>query len=288
MIQTEGFILTQFGQPEKAFQLRSLQLSINEKQLLVEVTVFGLNYADVMARLGKYRETPALPTTIGYEVVGKIIQVGQEIDSGLIGKRVLAFTHFGGYAKHSVIEKDAFVLLDEQINDASALALCTQYVTAYYMSCYQSTIRKGDIVLIHAAAGGVGSGLIQMCKNNGAIVIAKVGTDDKISRAKEIGADEIINYKKKEYSQKVAQILNGKKLTYSFNPVGGDTFKKDIRLLGANGKIVLFGGSELSNGKFGVLSQLNFLRKMGRIIPAFWMMKSKSMLTVNMLRIALE
>lgn len=285
---TQAFVLTKFGEPKQAFQLQEITLNIGENQLLVEVIAFGLNYADVMARNGKYRETPPLPTTIGYEVVGEVIAVGANCSSDLVGKRIVAFSQFGGYARHAVIEKEAFAVLREEVTDEEALALCTQYVTAYYMSNYQSRIRKNDIVLIHAAAGGVGSGLIQLCKNQGATVIAKVGDDAKLDVVKKLGADYAINYNKTDYELEIQRLLKGQKLSFSFNPVGGTTFKKDMRLLGANGKLVLFGGSELSNGKYGIVSQLNFLRKMGMLIPAFLMMQSKSVLGVNMLKIAIQ
>lgn len=287
-LTSQGFVLTQFGTPERAFQLQTIHLKLHSNQVMVEVSSFGLNYADVMARIGKYRETPTLPTTIGYEVVGNVVGVGDGLNSDLIGKRVLAFSQFGGYAKHAVIEKDAFVILGDEVSDEDALALCTQYVTAYYMSMYQSLVQKHDVVLIHAAAGGVGLGLIQLCKNQGATVIAKIGDDAKADRVKDLGADFIVNYKHSDYENEIKTFLGGRRLTYSFNPVGGTTFKKDMRLLGAAGKMVIFGGSELSNGRYGILSQLNFLRKMGMVIPVFLMMQSKSVLGVNMLKIALE
>lgn len=285
---SKGFILRKFGAVETAFQLEEIELKFGDNQLLVEVTSFGLNYADIMARLGKYRETPPLPTTIGYEVVGKVVQVGENLDTSLIGKRVLAFSQFGGYAQHAVIEKDAFVILEDTIADGDALALCTQYTTAYFMASYQSQIRSHDIVLIHAAAGGVGLGLVQLCKNSGATVIAKIGDSQKAARLKELGVDCIVNYKESDYEKQVEDFLKGRKISCSFNPVAGTTFKKDMRLLGNNGKLVLFGGAELSDGKYGILSQINFLRKMGRVIPIFLMMQSKSVLGVNMLKIALQ
>lgn len=285
-ITSQGFVLTQFGNAESAFHLQELDLECNDNQLIVEVSSFGLNYADIMARNGKYRETPPLPTTIGYEVVGKVVQVGENLNSDLVGKRILAFSHFGGYAKHAVIEKEAFIEVDEKIPGGDALALCTQYVTAYFMTNYQSKIYPEDIVLVHAATGGVGSGLIQMCKNNGATVIAKVGQTDKIERAKELGADFCVNYHQEDYETAINKFLSEKRLTYSFNPAGGETFKKDLRLIGSGGKLVLFGGSSLSGSKWGFLSQLNFVRKMGFVIPVFWMMKSKSFLGVNMLATA--
>lgn len=284
--KTKGFVLTKVGEPETAFELQEITLNISSSQILVEVSAFGLNYADVMARKGKYREAPPLPSTIGYEVVGNVVKVGSEISSDLIGKRVLAFTRFGGYARHAITEDKAFILLDDEISDEDALSLCTQYVTAYYMTNYQSSIHPEDIVLIHAAAGGVGTGLIQLCKNAGATIIAKVGQDTKIERVKALGADFVVNYHKENYEQAISSFLGARKLSYSFNAVGGSTFKKDVRLLGAGGKVVLFGGAELTNTKWGILSQLNFIKKMGQIIPIFWMMQAKSLLGVNMLKIA--
>ena len=287
-IKSQGFVLTKYGEPETAFQLQDIDLQYSDEQILVKVSAFGLNYADVMARLGKYQDAPPLPTTIGYEVVGNIEAVGAKIDSNLIGKRVLAFSQFGAYARHAIIEKEAFVVLEEHVPDEDALALCTQYVTAYYMSMYQSVVRSHDIVLIHAAAGGVGLGLVQMCKNAGATVLAKIGDDKKAATLKVLGVDHIINYNQVDYEKEVRRILGNKYLTYSFNPVGGLTFKKDMNLLGPLGKIVIFGGSSLTNGKYGILSQVNFVLQMGFPIPAFLMMQSKSILGVNMLHVALE
>ena len=96
----------------------------------------------------------------------------------------------------------------------------------------------------------------------------------------------MINYRDQDYEQEVRSFLNGVGLDISFNAVGGATFKKDMKLIGAGGRLFIFGGAALSNGKFGILSSLNFLRKMGLIIPAGLMMSSKSILGVNMLKIA--
>ena len=158
--------------------LAVLVLGFLANDVLIETEAFGLNYADVMARRGLYREAPAFPCVIGYEVVGTIIQTGSSVDITLIGKRVVAFTRFGGYAKHVITTKDAIAEIGKMpVNDA--LALATQGVTAYYMSNYISPVRTGEHVLIHAAAGGVGTLLIQLAKQAGAIVIAKVSSKEK-------------------------------------------------------------------------------------------------------------
>jgi NADPH2:quinone reductase len=185
-----------------------------------------------------------------------------------------------------VITKSNAVIPIENLPFQEVLALSTQAVTAFYMTDVLSPVLEKDKVLIHAAAGGVGSMLIQLAKRKGAQVIAKVGTHEKVKVAKELGADFVINYNEKEYSKEVRNVLNGAALDVVYNPVGGSTFKKDWKLLGSGGRLFIFGGSELSDGKFGLLSSLNFLRKMGLVIPATLMMSSKSILGVNMLKIA--
>ncbi len=285
-MKSEGIVLIGKGRAEKAFQRRSIELpELKDDEVLIESEAFGLNYADVMARNGLYRDAPPKPCVLGYELVGKVVQIGKNVDEALLDKRVLAFTRFGGYGKHAITKSNALVLIDETPAE-EAMALCTQAVTAYYMAEYVSSIHKGEIVLIHAAAGGVGTILIQLAKMKGAFVIAKVGSDEKGELAKKIGADLYINYKKGDYQTQLAQALPGKKIDVIFNPVAGSTYKKDFSILAAGGRIFLYGGSEMAGGKFGILSTLNFLRKMGVLLPVVLMMSSKNILGVNMLRIA--
>lgn len=286
MKQTEAFHLIKKGIAESAFELRSLSLpELKSNQVLIDVEAFGLNYADIMARLGLYREAPPMPCVIGYEVVGIISEVGDPANNGLIGKRVVGFCRFGGYAKHVITENYAVSIIDE-MDAGMALSLATQFVTAYYMVNRSANVQAGEHVLIHAAAGGVGTALIQLCKLKGAHVIAKVSSKEKETLVRSLGADEVINYKEGDYAKQVSSHLGSEKLDISFNPVAGGTFKKDWSLLGTGGRMVLFGGSELSNGRWGVLSTINFVRKMGFIVPIGLMMRSKSLIGINMLKIA--
>ena len=282
--KTEAYFLVRRGKAENAFELRETEIrELKTDELLIECEAFGLNYADVMARYGKYREAPPLPAVLGYEVVGKISDTGNESLKHLIGKRVLAFTRFGGYAKMAISTKNAFVEIDD-IPASDALALCTQGSTAYYMAEVLNNIFPGDKILIHAAAGGVGSLLIQLARAKGAFIYAKVSSEEKAKKAIELGAYVAINYSKDDYASQLKNELNGSGLDLIFNPSGGSTFKKDMKLLNPGGRLVLFGGAELSSP--GILSQLNFLRKMGIVIPVFMMMGSKSILGVNMLKLA--
>jgi NADPH2:quinone reductase len=286
-MKSEALVLQKNKKGAQAFLRQEWSLpELQSTQVLIESEAFGLNYADVMASNGLYREAPPRPCVIGYEVVGKIVQVGSDLSEDLIGQRVLAFCRFGGYSKHVITEEYAFTLIDETADAGFMLALCSLGVSAYYIAHYLSPIRQGERVLIHAAAGGVGSLLIQMAKNAGAIVYAKIGSSKKADFVKKLGADQVIDYSKGDYFQQVNQLLGKERLDISYNPVAGDSFKKDFQLLGSGGRLFLFGGSQLSSGKWGLLSALNFLRKMGRPLPIGYMMRSKSVLGVNMLKIA--
>lgn len=285
-ISSEAMFLVKKGEADVAFERRTLALEGPKAgEVMVESEAFGLNYADVMARRGLYREAPPMPCVIGYELVGKVTHVGEGVDASLIGQRVVAFCRFGGYAKHVVTWDYAVVPIGDMPAE-EAMVLCTQAVTAYYMAEYLTPIHPGEKVLIHAAAGGVGTILIQLAKQKGAEVFAKIGDESKAELVKSLGADHVINYKKSEYGQQIATILKGDRLDVSFNPVAGSTYKTDLHLLGSGGRLVLFGGSELGKAKWGIFSTLNFVRKMGMLIPVGLMMRSKNILGVNMLKIA--
>jgi NADPH:quinone reductase-like Zn-dependent oxidoreductase len=285
-MKTQAVVLKGKGKSKEAFEIREVELAtIKSDEILIKNEAFGLNYADVMARNGLYKDAPPMPCVIGYESVGIVEEIGSEVDQSILGKRVLAFCRFGAYGRHVITKSNAAFEIGA-LPSQEVLALCTQAVTAYYMTDILSPIRKGDKVLVHAAAGGVGTILIQLAKRKGAIVIAKVGNAKKFDLVKELGADHVINYRAKDYFTELRNILKGDTIDISYNAVGGATFKKDWKLLGAGGRLFIFGGAALSGGKFGLLSALNFLRKMGLIIPAGLMMSSRSILGVNMLKIA--
>lgn len=285
-METEAIVLCKIGTSSEAFEKRIVQLpELPSDEVLIESEAFGLNYADVMARHGLYKEAPPLPCVLGYELVGIVKQVGIECPPDWIGKRVLAFSRFGAYAKQVQTKVNAIVAIDD-IPAEIAMSLSTQGVTAFYMSDRVSPIRKNEHVLIHAAAGGVGSLLIQLAKRNGAIVYAKIGSEEKRELALNLGADYVINYKATDYEVELKRLLGKNLLSASFNPIAGDTIKKDMQFLGPNGRLFIFGGSQMVGGKFGIFSKLKFLFDMGIVLPIALMMRSKSLIGVNMLKIA--
>lgn len=277
----KAWTLIAHGKPQRAFALREHpEPQPKPNQVLIHVEGFGLNYADAMAVRGLYREAPPLPSIIGYEVVGRVERVGQEVPDGLLGKRVVAMTRFGGYAEAAVTDQRACAIIPDELPLGEALALATQGVTAWYMAKVLCPLHGGERVLVHSAAGGVGQLLVQMASHAGCEVIAVVGNASKVARAKALGAAHVIDRSAGDYEAQALKILGKHRLGVSFNAVAGRSFKKDMRLIGSGGRLVLFGGAER-----GGTSTLGFILRMGLMLPIFLMMKSKSILGVNMLKL---
>ena len=283
----KAFQLVRYGNAAQAFELKDLPTpKVGDDDVLIEVEGFGLNYADVLARLGQYREAPPLPTVIGYEVVGRVSQVGKNTDQQWLNKRVVGFTRFNAYSTQVVTSSQGIAVLPDDYELVKGLAVGTQYVTAYYASFIKVQIVPGDIAVIHAAAGGVGSALIQLCKLQGAVVVALAGSEDKLALAKKNGADHVINYVTHDYEEEIVKLFGEKKVDVTFNSTAGTSFKKDFRLLNFAGSMVMYGASSRSGKKWGLLSTLNMLRQMGLFIPIALLMTSKSLIGLNMLKVA--
>jgi len=281
-----ALVLVKEGAAEQAFDLQELPTPKPGKgKVLIAVSHFGLNYADVMSRLGLYNDRPALPVILGYEAVGVIKELGEGVTEYAIGDRVLAFTHFGGYADHVVTPALGLVKLTDDVPSEIAPALATQYCTAWYAACMMMNLNAGDKVLIHAAAGGVGTALVQIAKWKGCEVFGTVGSDKKMDYLKSIGVDHAINYRKVDFAEKIAAMLNNDRLDVAFDPVGGSTFKRSLQLLGSGGRIVTFGASEWSSTKGGFIDKLKLAFGFGFLHPIGLLMKSRSVIGVNMLRI---
>lgn len=283
----KSYALIKNGSSDKAFELRESDTPTPPKgQVLVKSEGFGLNFADVMARLGIYKDCPPLPAVIGYENVGHVTAIGEGVTSVAVGDRVLAFTRFGGYADHVVTPEMALAKIPNTLSIGEATALATQYITAYFAAVTSINLDRGDHVLIHAAAGGVGTALVQILKNKGCVVFGTAGSDEKMEYLRSIGVDYPINYRKNDYLQEVEKLGFKRKLDATFNPVGGDYVKKDFKLLNSGGRVVLYGASKLTDARGNIFKMLKLVFGFGFWSPIGFVSKSTSLIGINMLRIA--
>ncbi|NJO88459.1 MAG: zinc-binding dehydrogenase [Chloroflexia bacterium] len=238
-----------------------------------------MNFADVVARLGMYRECPPLPTVVGYEVVGKVIKITEGVEHVKEGDRVVAFTIFGGYATHVNTDARAVVKISDAYDTGKALALAVQYCTAFYASHVAINLYEGDKVLIQAAAGGVGTALVQLCKLKGCKIYGTAGSAEKIEYLKNLGVDYPINYREKDFDTEIKE-----KLDVVFDSIGGKTFKKGLKLLDFGGRMVSFGAaSQLEANNF--FQKVKFGLSFGFYHPVVFIMNSRTLAGVNMLKI---
>lgn len=281
----KAWTLTAHGDPHKVLQLRDHPRPIPEAhEVLIRCEGFGLNYADVMAVKGLYREAPPVPSILGYEVVGTVEAVGTATPRQLIGQRVVAMTRFGGYAEYAVTDHRALVAIPQELPLGEAAAMATQGCTAWYAARILCPLRRGQRVLVHSAAGGVGQWLVQLALGSGCEVFAFASGSTKREHLAALGALHIIDRRAGDPYATLARVLDGKRLDVSFNAVGGSSFAQDMRLLGSGGRMVSYGGAQ--RGNLGAFGTLRFVWSMGLVIPIFLMMKSRSILGINMLRIA--
>ena len=284
----QAVVLVKYGNPERAFELRELNKpEPKEGEVRIKVDAFGLNYSDVMARKGMYKDAPPLPAVIGYDVVGHVDKIGPGVDEELLGKRVVALTRFGGYAEYAVANQLVVHRINDQLTNASATALATQYSTAYYAANMATNILEGDHVLIHAAAGGVGLALIQLAKLKNSVIYATASSDMKIKMLEELGVNYPINTEDTDFVEEIENIRGSEGLDIIFDSIGGKSVKKGFRLLSPGGRIVCYGGSKRSDGN-GIINDLKLAIGFGIYSPITFLMQSKSLIGVNMLRISDE
>jgi len=251
-------------------------------QVLIKVQGFGLNYADVMARLGLYRDAPPMPAVLGYDVVGTVEAVGESVDNSIIGKRVVAVTEFGGYAEYAIAYVGAAAEIPTDMPLASAAALATQYSTAYYAAFQLGNVQNGEHVFIHAAAGGVGLALIQFCKLKNCIIYGILSNDAKAETIRQLGVQSVINSSKQNVLEELKKLDH--QLDVIFDSVGGKGVKIGFKSLRAGGRIICYGGSQLTAGK-GPLNLVKFGLSFGFYSPIQMLSQSKSIMGVNMLKL---
>ncbi len=283
----KAVVLVRHGAPAEAFELRELpDPEPGPGQVRIAVEAFGLNYADVSARQGTYADAPPPPGVIGYEVVGHVDKLGPDVTAPALGQRVAALTRFGGYATLAIADVRAAVPIPDDMDVGVAAALPTQGCTAYY--CAEEMVRMypGDHVLVQAAAGGVGTLLVQLAKRRGCIVYGTAGSDKKLDYLREIGVDHPINYRSQDFAEAVRRIRGDGGLDVIFDSLGGSAVRKGLQLLGAGGRIICFGAAERESGRFQLLRDIQFLASWGIPHPIPWLMSSKGLIGVNMLRIA--
>lgn len=208
-------------------------------QALVKIEAIGLNFVDCNYRMGAY--TTALPFTPGMEAAGAVAAIGPGVTDIRVGDRVVYAPHMGAYAEYAVIPAERLVPIPQGLDARSAAAGLLQGMTAHYLGTSTYPLKPGDTAVVHAAAGGVGSILIQIAKMRGARVFGTVSTPEKSQRARAAGADEAILYTDQDFAAEVMRLTNGKGANVVYDSVGRTTFDQSLKCLAVRGVLALFG-----------------------------------------------
>ncbi len=254
-------------------------------QVRISVRASGVNFADIMARLGLYPDAPRLPAVVGYEVSGIVDAVGSACNDLQVGDRVLALTNFQGYSDVVVVPASQTFQIPESISFEQAAALPVNYLTAWIMLFHFGNLQSKDLVLVHGAGGGVGLAALQICRLQGAAVIA-TANPDKHARLKKFGVLHCIDSQNKRFHHEVMQITQGTGVDLALDPKGGITNALSYKCLKPLGKLVLFGVSNLAPGKTrNIPAVLWNLLRMPAFRPIGLMNQNRSVCGVNLGRL---
>jgi NADPH2:quinone reductase len=208
-------------------------------EVRVKVAATGVNFVEVYERKGLY--TIRLPFTPGAEFAGTVDALGEGVTGFQVGDRVATASGEGGYAEFAIARVEKLVHVPSIISLEVAAAVMLQGMTAHYLALTTYPLKPGDRALIHAAAGGVGQLLVQIAKICGARVIATASNDEKMQIARELGAEEVINYTTADFEAETKRLTGGKGVEVVYDGVGKTTFSKGLNCLKPRGYMVLFG-----------------------------------------------
>jgi len=210
-------------------------------QALVKLHAIGVNFIDVYHRTGLYKLP--LPFTPGMEGSGVVEAIGADVTEVQPGDRVAYAMAVSAYAELALVPSWQLVKLPADVDFSRAAAAMLQGMTAHYLTHSTYAIKRGDTILLHAAAGGAGLLIAQMAKHRGARVIGTVSTEEKAHLARSAGVDEIILYTQTDFEAEVKRLTEGKGLPVVYDSVGKTTYEKSLNCLRPRGMLVLFGQS---------------------------------------------
>ncbi|TWG29894.1 NADPH:quinone oxidoreductase family protein [Geobacillus sp. C56-T2] len=229
------------------------------RQVLIEAEAIGVNYADTARREGRYVVPTPLPFIPGTEVAGVVREVGPEVQTIRPGQRVVALIESGGYAECVAVDERAVVPLPDGMDARQAAALPVQGLSAYHILKTMGRLEEGETVLVHAAAGGVGTIAVQLAKRFGAkTVIATASTEEKRALAQQLGADVAIDYTKDSWAADVMEATGGRGIDVALEMAGGDVFHQTLDCLAPFGRLVVYGAAS------GEMTRLNPVRLMAK------------------------
>jgi NADPH:quinone reductase-like Zn-dependent oxidoreductase len=250
-------------------------------EVRIRVKAAGLNFAEVMARVGMYPDAPPPPCVMGYEVAGEI-----DLPRERAGERVISMVRFGGHSELVCVEAARALPMPAGMGFAEAASIPVVWLTAWHMLVELGHLQRGHIVLIHAAAGGVGTAALQICKKFAAQTIG-TASKPKHERLRAMGLDHAIDYRSEDFEQRVKEITGGRGVDIALDATGA--FKKSFRCLAPAGRLFMFGASGVMRGeKKNLVAAVSAVLRMPIFHPLRMMPDNKGIFGVNMGRMWAE
>jgi NADPH:quinone reductase-like Zn-dependent oxidoreductase len=273
-------VITKHGPPEVlAVQERPDPPAPGACQVSIDVRAAGINFADTLARIGLYQDAPKPPCVVGYEVAGTVSTVGADVEGVAAGDRVVAGTRFGGYSERVTVAASDVVAIPESMSFEAGAAIPVNYATAWAALHRYGSVREGERVLIHAAAGGVGTAAVQLAKRAGAEVYG-TASPAKHDFLRQLGVDHTLDYTRDGWEKGLP------KLDLVLDAIGGRSFRTSYDLLRAGGRVVCYGASSISPGeKRSIPAAIRTVVRMPRFNLIKQMSDSKAVIGLNMLRL---
>ncbi|MBU8918277.1 NADPH:quinone oxidoreductase family protein [Bacillus sp. FJAT-29953] len=238
-----SWIVNELGDPKDVLNLEEKSVpALEEGKVLIQVEASSLNFFDILLCQGKYQEKPPTPFTPGAEVSGIIREVG-EGSRFQIGQRVIATPPLpnGGLSEWVSVPENSVYVISEKMSPSEAASMFITYQTSYYALYHRANLQKGEVLLVHAGAGGVGSAAIQLGKARGAKIIATAGGPEKVQLCKDLGADIAIDYLTEDFVDVVKKETGGRGADVIYDPVGGDVFDRSRKCIAFDGRLLVIG-----------------------------------------------
>jgi NADPH:quinone reductase-like Zn-dependent oxidoreductase len=241
-------VITRHG-PPGVFEMRETPDPVPaDGQVRVRVRAAGVNFSDILSRLGLYPDAPRPPLVVGYEVAGHVDAIGRSVTGFTEGDRVVAITPFGGYSEAVVVAAEHAFHAPDNLSDAEAAAVPVSYLTAAVALYRMAAVSNGEMVLIHNAGGGVGIAATQLARLRRATVIG-TASEHKHAALRTFGVEHTIDYRHANVPEEVQKITRGRGVDVVLDAIGGGSFLASYRMLAPLGRLVIFGLSAAAPGE---------------------------------------
>lgn len=237
----KAIFVERHGPPEVLAERQVEVPQPQQGEVRIRVHASGVNFADILQRLGLYGNAPKKPYITGFEVAGEVSAVGAGVTRFKEGERVVALTRFGGYAEEVNTREIGVLPIPEEIDFVTAAAIPVNFLTAWCCMFTMGNLRSGERVLIHNGAGGVGTAAVQLARQAGAEIFATASTQEKLDFIRDLGVDHPINYRESDFADEVRAIAGDRSIDLILDAVGGETLMRGYKLLAPLGRLVSYG-----------------------------------------------